>query len=94
MPNCSFCESPIPKGTGMMYVKKDGTLFNFCSSKCKKNNLDLGREGRRQKWTQAAKKFMARQQSKSEAAKAASAKGATGKSEPIKSAAKPEQAKK
>ena len=30
----------------MMYVKKDGTIYNFCSSKCKKNNLGLGREAR------------------------------------------------
>ena len=74
MPNCSFCEGPIQKGTGLIYVKKDGTLFNFCSSKCKKNNLHLHREGRRQKWTQAAKKFMARQLSKkTEAAKTAAA---------------------
>ncbi len=74
MANCSFCEGPVQKGTGLIYVKKDGTLFNFCSSKCKKNVLSLGREGRRQKWTQAAKKFMARQLSKNEAAKSAKAK--------------------
>jgi len=61
MPNCSFCDSPVQKGTGLIFVKKDGTIYNFCSSKCKKNNLVLGREGRRQKWTPAAKKFMARQ---------------------------------
>lgn len=65
MANCSFCDSPIPKGTGHIYVKKDGTIFNFCSSKCRKNNLGLSREGRRQKWTPAAKKFMARQAMKS-----------------------------
>ena len=70
MPNCSFCDSPVSKGTGMIYVKKDGTIFNFCSSKCRKNSLDLGREGRRQKWTPAAKTFMARQRSKSDVAKA------------------------
>jgi large subunit ribosomal protein L24e len=66
MANCSFCDSATPKGTGLLYVKKDGTIFSFCSSKCKKNALGLKREGRRQKWTPAAKKFMAR-----EAAKAA-----------------------
>ena len=69
MANCSFCDSPILKGTGLMYVKKDGTIFNFCSSKCKKNNLHLGREGRRQKWTQAAKKFIARQAVKAQSEK-------------------------
>ena len=66
MPNCSFCDDSIPKGTGLMYVKKDGTIFYFCSSKCKKNNLVLGREGRRQKWTPAAKKFMTREAMKKE----------------------------
>ncbi len=69
MPNCSFCDSSISKGTGVLYVKKDGTLFNFCSSKCKKNNLVLKREGRRQKWTPAAKKFMARETTKKQAEK-------------------------
>jgi large subunit ribosomal protein L24e len=43
----------------MIYVKKDGTLFWFCSSKCRKNSLGLSREGRRQKWTPAARKFKA-----------------------------------
>ncbi len=57
MPNCSFSGKVIPKGTGLMYVKKDGTVYYFYSSKEKKNFLDLGREGRRQKWTPAARKF-------------------------------------
>ncbi|MDD5339943.1 MAG: 50S ribosomal protein L24e [Candidatus ainarchaeum sp.] len=59
MTNCSFCDSSISKGTGMIYVKKDGTLYWFCSSKCRKNSLGLSREGRRQKWTPAARKFKA-----------------------------------
>lgn len=78
MPNCSFCDGPIPKGTGLVYVKKDGTIYNFCSSKCRKNTLNLRREGRRQKWTPAARKFLARQLSKAEQIKAekkAAAKG-------------------
>jgi large subunit ribosomal protein L24e len=45
------------KGTGLIFVKKDGTLYNFCSCKCKKGALVLKREGRRQKWTPAARKF-------------------------------------
>ena len=55
--NCSFCDDPIPKGTGRIYAKKDGTVFRFCSSKCKKNQLGLKREGRRQGWTTAGKNF-------------------------------------
>jgi len=60
MPNCSFCESEIPKGTGIVYAKKDGTVFYFCSSKCRKNTMKLKREGRRQNWTEASRKFKAR----------------------------------
>ena len=57
MVNCSFCDNIVSRGTGLLYVKKDGTLFNFCSSKCRKNSLLLGREGRKQKWTVAARNF-------------------------------------
>jgi len=48
---CSFCNTEIPKGTGEMYVLRDGTVYNFCSSKCKANAVDLKREGRLFKWT-------------------------------------------
>lgn len=49
--NCSFCGEPIEPGTGKMYVKKDGTAYNFCSNKCKKNSIDMGRVPRRTRWT-------------------------------------------
>jgi ornithine carbamoyltransferase len=37
---CSFCDRPVAKGSGTMLVKNDGTVFWFCSAKCKKN-IDL-----------------------------------------------------
>ena len=49
--NCSFCGEPIEPGTGKIYVKKDGTVYNFCTNKCKKNRIDIGRVPRRTKWT-------------------------------------------
>ena len=49
--NCSFCGEDIEPGTGKMYVKKDGTVYNFCSNKCKKNRIDIGRVPRRTQWT-------------------------------------------
>ena len=49
--NCSFCGEDIEPGTGKMFVKKDGTVYTFCSNKCKKNRIDLGRVPRRTKWT-------------------------------------------
>jgi len=49
--NCSFCGEGIEPGTGKMFVKKDGTVYNFCSNKCKKNRIDIGRVPRRTQWT-------------------------------------------
>lgn len=49
--NCSFCGNPIEPGTGKMYIRKDGTIYNFCCNKCKKNRVDLGRVPRRTRWT-------------------------------------------
>jgi len=48
---CTFCGDEIEPGTGRMYIKKDGVVFNFCSSKCFKNMVILGRVPRRVTWT-------------------------------------------
>ncbi len=48
---CSFCNSPVAKGSGTMFAKNDGTVQWFCSSKCKKNTLVLKRDPRKLKWT-------------------------------------------
>ncbi len=53
MVNCSFCGSIIERGTGKIFAKKDGTIFNFCSMKCEKNMMKLGRSPQKVKWTQA-----------------------------------------
>ncbi len=50
MVKCSFCNKELPKGTGTMYVKVSGQIMYFCSSKCEKNLLKLGRIPREQKW--------------------------------------------
>lgn len=71
MAACSFCSYEFGKGSGILYAKKDGTIFYFCSSKCRKNQLELGREGRRQKWTKASKLFKEREQKKEEKKKSA-----------------------
>jgi len=51
MARCSFCGILIEKGTGLMFVKTDGHVFNFCSRKCEKNLLKLGRKPRTTRWT-------------------------------------------
>lgn len=54
MSNCSFCGDAIEAGTGKMYIRKDGTVFHFCTAKCQRNQVELGRVNRHVKWTQAA----------------------------------------
>ena len=56
MARCSFCGNDIPKGTGILFVKKDGKILNFCSSKCEKNTIKLGRIPRNLKWTKSYQK--------------------------------------
>ncbi|MCW4052750.1 MAG: 50S ribosomal protein L24e [Candidatus Bathyarchaeota archaeon] len=50
--HCSFCGHPFAQGKGQMYVKNDGTILWFCSSKCRKNSLALGRDPRKLRWTE------------------------------------------
>jgi len=50
---CTFCGASIEPGTGKMYVKKDGTTFLFCSNKCSKNMIEMGRVPRKVTWTAA-----------------------------------------
>jgi large subunit ribosomal protein L24e len=49
---CSFCGNEIEPGTGKMYIKVDGTVYNFCKNKCHKNLIELKRVPRRTGWTQ------------------------------------------
>ena len=56
--NCTFCGNPLEPGSGKMFVKKDGTIFWFCSSKCQ-GNQQLGRVPRKVEWTGAARKAAA-----------------------------------
>lgn len=50
---CTFCGASIEPGTGKMYVKKDGTTYLFCSNKCSKNMIEMGRVPRKVTWTAA-----------------------------------------
>jgi large subunit ribosomal protein L24e len=57
---CSFCGEGIEPGTGKMFIRRDGTIFYFCSSKCQ-NNSQLGRVPRRVRWTQAGRKALGKE---------------------------------
>ena len=52
---CSFCYREIEPGTGKMFVKKDGTVLNFCTNKCYKNMIELKRVPMTTEWTDKAK---------------------------------------
>ncbi len=58
--SCSFCGNEIEPGTGKMFIRKDGTVFLFCSHKCQANMLKLGRVPRRTPWTQAYRRAAGR----------------------------------
>lgn len=49
---CSFCRREIEPGTETIFVTRKGKASYFCSSKCEKNLLKLGRKPRRVKWTE------------------------------------------
>ena len=51
---CSFCGAEIEPGTGKMFIKKDGTVLNFCTNKCYKNMIELKRVPRTTEWTEKA----------------------------------------
>ncbi|MFA5930947.1 MAG: 50S ribosomal protein L24e [archaeon] len=53
MVKCSFCGSDLPVGGGKMYVKREGTVFYFCSNKCEKNQIQMGRKPIKTKWTES-----------------------------------------
>ncbi|MCD6209197.1 MAG: 50S ribosomal protein L24 [Thermoproteales archaeon] len=49
--SCTFCGREIKPGTGIIYVRNDGTIWRFCSSKCYKNMLKNRRNPTKLKWT-------------------------------------------
>ena len=55
---CTFCGKDILLGQGVMFVRNDGTVQYYCSSKCRKNSLVLKRDPRKFKWAQPLHKHM------------------------------------
>jgi large subunit ribosomal protein L24e len=51
MAKCSFCTNLLSEGTGKLVIQKTGKMNYFCSSKCERNLLILGRDPRKFKWT-------------------------------------------
>jgi large subunit ribosomal protein L24e len=94
---CSFCAREIEPGTGMMFVKRDGTVYHFCTASCRKQQLHLHRVGHHFKWTRAHELKRAADRSAQKApAEPAGAKAAKGRAarrpEAPKAAPAPESA--
>ena len=53
---CSFCGNDIEPGTGRMYVRKDSTVYQFCTTKCYKNMVVLKRVPRYVRWSKKYQK--------------------------------------
>jgi large subunit ribosomal protein L24e len=53
---CTFCGKEIPRGTGLIFIKKDGSRADYCSRKCDRN-AGMGRKPRKTRWTEEFKKF-------------------------------------
>ncbi|MDI6884323.1 MAG: 50S ribosomal protein L24e [Hadesarchaea archaeon] len=53
---CSFCGGRVEPGSGLMFVRRDGTISFFCSSKCE-HNVWLGRKPHRVKWTERSRRL-------------------------------------
>ena len=49
--DCSFCGKNIPRGTGFLFARKTGQVYQFCSRKCEHNMIHLKRQSRNTKWT-------------------------------------------
>jgi large subunit ribosomal protein L24e len=47
---CSFCKHELERATGKMYVRRDGSALYFCSTKCQRNMVNLGRSPRNVQW--------------------------------------------
>lgn len=56
MAKCTFCGEEIERATGKTYVKKDGKIQYFCSTKCEKNMHKMKRKPIQTKWSKRYKK--------------------------------------
>ncbi len=63
MTKCVFCGQEAYDFTGVHLIKNNGTVDFYCSSKCRKNSLKLGRDKRRIKWTEAYRMELAKEAS-------------------------------
>ena len=66
MVKCTFCGHEMERGTGKMFVKIDGSIWYYCSSKCERNMLKLRRISRNTPWTEEFRKFKGKVEKKTQ----------------------------
>ena len=53
MTKCTFCGKDERPFKGYFFIKNNGTVNYLCSSKCRKNSINLKRDKRNVRWTEA-----------------------------------------
>jgi len=55
MPVCSYCNKQFDRTSGKALILNTGKILYFCSGKCEKYALKLGRKPEKLKWTRPKK---------------------------------------
>lgn len=71
MVKCVFCGKEEDSFKGVHFITNEGSVNFYCSSKCRKNAMKLGRDKRKVKWTEAYKLKMEKEARTEAAAKVA-----------------------
>lgn len=53
MTKCVFCGKEENAFKGVHLIKNDGSVWYFCSSKCRRNSVKLKRDKRKVRWAEA-----------------------------------------
>jgi large subunit ribosomal protein L24e len=48
---CSYCGKEMPPGKGKTFVRINGEILYFCTEKCQKYKIKLGKPARTIRWT-------------------------------------------
>jgi large subunit ribosomal protein L24e len=71
MTKCVFCGREVSPYKGVHLITNDGSMNFYCSSKCRRNALNLKRDKKKLKWTEAYRIVKAKTAAKEAAKKAA-----------------------
>ena len=66
MVKCVFCGKEESYHKGIYLIKNDGSMNYYCSGKCKKNAIKLGRDKRKVGWTESYREELHKAQNKAD----------------------------